>query len=404
MNSNVTAWLMVGGIAVGLTGCSSNNAAPSGPSDAEAGDAGACVSGDTKACTTFTTPTGVTLTLGPYGAQMDPNVGTGFENAIQSGDGPDSGAVCEAFADIFKQSASLTAQLLNTTQDGISLNFAIYTVYRPATWPSGPVPVLTWGNGTCAQPEGYGALLRYIASYGFFVVAANSREVGSGSPPPMLRALDYAAAANADSTSPYYQKLDLTRVGAMGHSQGGMATVTAATDPRVLDAIIFNAEDSCTKPFLAISGAEDITGFTPSGMASAVASAPAPGAWIYYYDPIGTGPGGSGNLDGHLVLMTEPNRVAPPAADWWQMVFQNSTTATSEFVGSTCGLCDDAGDNQFGEVGLPPTNWEAGTPGAPEAGPGDAGPSGAADAGPSDAGPTGTADAGPSDAAPSGDL
>ncbi len=371
MDSKKTSWLAVSALAIGLAGCGSSNsnspgsgggAVSSSGSDGSAGgvvvpDAraadGGCQSGDTKACTTFTTPTGITLVLGPYGAAMDPNVGTGFENPVAAQDEPDAASACVNFARIFDQSAALTADLLNTNQDGLALNFALYTVYRPATWPAGPIPVITWGNGTCAQPEGYGALLRYVASYGFFIVAANSREVSAGT--PMLHALDYAKAANADSTSPYYQKLDLTKVGAMGHSQGGMATVSAATDSRVQDVIIFNAADSCTKPFLAISGDKDITGFTPSTMASAADSAPAPGAWIYYYDPIGTGPNGSGNLDGHLVLMTQPNRVTGPSVAWWQMVFQSSATATSEFVGAYCGLCDgDVSTYAYGEHDLPP--------------------------------------------------
>src|SRR6201999_4110898 len=129
---------------------------------------------------------------------------------------PDAAGYCKTFSNLFQQSQALTAQLLNTSEDGTVLDFALYTAYRPVTWPSGPVPVLTWGNGTCAQPEGYGALLRYIASYGFFVIAANSREVATGA--DMLHALDFAAAANMDPKSPYYQKLDMSRVGAMGHS------------------------------------------------------------------------------------------------------------------------------------------------------------------------------------------
>ncbi|HET6339322.1 MAG TPA: hypothetical protein VFG30_39175, partial [Polyangiales bacterium] len=60
------------------------------------------------------------------------------------------------------------------------------------------VPIITWGNGTCAKTEDYGALLRYVASQGFFVVAANSRWVGGGNN-AMTRALDFAFAATADA-------------------------------------------------------------------------------------------------------------------------------------------------------------------------------------------------------------
>jgi hypothetical protein len=370
------------GLVLGAAACGSSDNQKSGNPETPGDDGGgadasvSCVPGDTKACTSFTIPTGVTVQLGPYGAQMDGNVGQGFENALQMGDTPDAGAFCATFSDIFAQDPKLTAQLLNTTVNGMTLDFSLYTVYRPATWPtSGPIPVITWGNGTCAQPEGYGALLRYVASYGFFIVAANSREVGSGSPQPMLHALDYAAAANADPTSPYYGKLDLTKIGAMGHSQGGGATASAAMDPRVKDVIIFNADDSAVKPFLAISGDMDITGFTPKGMASAVASAPAPGAWLYFHMVPDTG-----NLNGHLTLMLQPQRVTEPARDWWQMVFNTDPNAKAEFLGTNCGLCNDTADHEFGEhldgtdSGAPDSGADAGGPPVVDAGgPGEAG-------------------------------
>ncbi|HTB75466.1 MAG TPA: hypothetical protein VK762_19580 [Polyangiaceae bacterium] len=312
----------------------------------DAGSSGVCESGATTACSSFITPTGTMIQLGPSGAVMEPNVGTGFENPLGMGDGPDGGGpYCATFAEIFNQSPKLTEQLLNTNQDGIDLNFALYTVYRPATWPTGPVPVITWGNGTCAQPEGYGALLRYVASYGFFVIAANSREVGTGA--DMLHALDYAAAANADSTSPYYKKLDMTRVGAMGHSQGGGATVSVASDSRIKDIIIFNAADTAPKPYLAISGDMDITGFTASGMSQAIDGQSEPAAYIFYHMVPDTG-----NLNGHLTLMLQPQRVTGPTVAWWKMVFENDPASTSQFVGANCGLCGMASEFEYGEHGL----------------------------------------------------
>jgi hypothetical protein len=125
----------------------------------------------------------------------------------------------------------------------------------------------------------------------------------------------------------------------------------------------------------------DITGFSPSGMAMAVNSAPAPGAWLYFHMVPDTG-----NLNGHLTLMLQPNRVAEPTVDWWKMVFANDATATAEFVGSNCGLCNDTTDHEFGEHDLPP-----GSVATPEAGASEAGPSeaGSAEAGTLDAGTTG---------------
>ncbi len=329
-----------------------------GADGAAGGDAGASVGGNCKSadfsipCSSFTTPTGTTIQLGPYGAILDPNVGKGFENTVPSSDqGTQPSTDCQNFANLFMENANLTTLLLTTTMNGVTTDFSLYSVYRPAVWPDKPVPVITWGNGTCAQPEGYSALLRYVASYGYVVVAANMRQVqtnntsGTGSAQPMLRALDFAAAANMDSTSPYYQKLDMTKVGAMGHSQGGAATVTAASDSRVKDAIIFNAADSASKPFLAISGDMDITGFSVAGMTQAINSASAAGAFLYYHNPSGTS---ADALKGHLVLMLTPERVTTPTVAWWEMFFRGDAASKAQFLPSgTCGLCTHSSDYAY---------------------------------------------------------
>jgi dienelactone hydrolase len=183
-----------------------------------------------------------------------------------------------------------------------------------------------------------------VASYGYFVVAANSRWVGAGTPAPMLHALDYAAAANMDSTSPYYQKLDMTKVGAMGHSQGGSATATAASDSRVKDVIIFNAVDSgVAKPYLSASADMDITGFTAASMATAIDAAAQPAAYLYWHNPVGMG-----SLRGHLVIMLSPERAIGPTVAWWQMMFRNDSASHDMLVGANCGFCNHSSDYNYG--------------------------------------------------------
>ena len=319
-----------------------------GASQTDSAIGGNCMSADITPCTSFTTPTGTTIQLGPYGAQADPNVGKGFENTVNAADSDPQQATCTSFVNSFGEDPALGMKLLTTSMNGITIDFSLYSAYRPVVWPKEKVPVITWGNGTCAQPEGYGALLRYVASYGYFVIAANSRWVGSGT--EQMRALDYAAAANMDSSSPYYGKLDMSRVGAMGHSQGGSSTVSAANaDSRILDAIVFNASDSgVNKPYLAVSGDQDITGFTASSMASAINGASVAAAYLYYHNPAGMG-----SLKGHLPLMLTPERVVNPTVAWWEMMFRSDAASKNYFVGSTCLLCTmdastDVGSADYG--------------------------------------------------------
>jgi hypothetical protein len=339
--------------AVGGAGGAAGTAGAGGAASGAVALVDCMADGNTSPCGTFTTlgamSPGATIPpvkiqLGPYGGQMDINMGKGFENAINAADSDTSQTTCMGFAALFGQDQASTDQLLNT----MNVDFALYTVYRPANWVAGETyPIITWGNGTCAQPEGYGALLRYIASYGYVIVAANSRWVGDASQ-PMLHALDYMFAANADSTSPYYQKLDTTKVGATGHSQGGMATITASTDARIKSVIIFNGGDTAaSKPFLTVSGERDITGdANDSGLQAVVNGAPQSAFLFYHMVP------GTGTLDGHLTLMLQPDRVAEPARRWFDYMLKGDTSSSPWFVGDSCMLCNMSSQFDYGEKGL----------------------------------------------------
>ncbi|MBN1656268.1 MAG: hypothetical protein JXA30_21035 [Deltaproteobacteria bacterium] len=310
-----------------------------------------CKTRSTDACNAFIVPTatafdtqvkdGITLELGPYGAIMEPNVGIGFEVAIALND---NDAACLVFANTtFMEPPALNADLMNST----GVNLRLHTVYRPACMKDGEkYPVLIWGNGTCAKPEGYGALLRYIASYGYFVFAANSRYVGFNN--AMIYSLNFAFAANDDPSSPYYQRLDTAKVGAMGHSQGCTATVVAGADDRIKAVILFNMNSSASKTFLAMSGEMDISGQNAMQMASALATSRVPGAYMFFHKIPRTG-----NFSGHLTLMRQPERVAPAAVGWWQYILSGDTTARELFVGDNCGLCGQDADFQYDQKDLP---------------------------------------------------
>jgi hypothetical protein len=310
-----------------------------GPAPDAGNNLGTCEAGSSTPCGTVVTPAGVTIKLGPYGVVVERNVGKGFENEVAIGDALPG--VCDIFAATFGEAAEETARLLDTT----GLDFSLYTVFRPANMVAGEkYPIITWGNGTCAQPEGYGALLRYVASHGFFVVASNSRWVGGAA--EMLRGVDYAIAANGDSSSPYYQKLDPTKVGAMGHSQGGLGTSNAAADSRIKSVILFNGGTSASKPFLAISGDLDISGQDAASYASAVEQAPK-AAWLFYHMVPATG-----SFSGHLTLMKEPERVVEPTTAWLKYMLNNDAASRTWFVGTSCTLCGRAAEFEYGQVGL----------------------------------------------------
>lgn len=297
-----------------------------------------CKGGALEACGTFVSRDGKEIPLGPLGAVMEPNVGKGFENAINSSDNATS---CALFSSLFGQDPEASAEL-NDIKD---LDLKLYTVYRPANWEEGKkYPLVSWGNGTCAQPEGYAALLRYVASHGFVVVAPNSRYVGSGA--AQKRAIDFMLKANTDSASPYFGKIDDSKIAAMGHSQGGQGTVAASSDARIKTVILFNGGTSASKPFLGLSGDRDIGSPTASTYATAIGRADK-AAYLFYHKIPGTG-----NSDGHLTLMLQPERVTEPTTHWLRFLLNDDAESKEWFVGASCKLCGNPEDYEFGQKGL----------------------------------------------------
>lgn len=303
----------------------------------------ACKMRETSACSSFTTANIGTLIkateikFGPYGATMEYNVGKGFEIPVDP-----SESSCAQTAAAFGEPDDVTMDAADLKDVDLSL----YTVYRPACMIDGEkYPVITWGNGTCGQTEIYGALLRYVASYGYVIFSANSRYTGGNG--AMTKALDFAEAANKDQNSVYFNRLDLTKIGAMGHSQGGMATVTAANDMRVKSAIIWNAGTSASKPFLTVSGEHDLTGYTAQSMASAIKGSTQPAAYLFYHMVPETG-----SVSGHLTLTNQPERVVEAATAWWDYMLKGDMKARDMFVGTSCGLCSHSDEYDYGQHNL----------------------------------------------------
>ncbi len=106
---------------------------------------------------------------------------------------------------------------------GISL----YELFYPAAIGHDGVayPLLIWGNGTGATVDQYTGVLTHMASWGFVVIASTSSNTGSGR--DMLASLDWLVAANDDPSSTFHGALDITRIGAFGHSQGAGGSMRA---------------------------------------------------------------------------------------------------------------------------------------------------------------------------------
>lgn len=135
-------------------------------------------------------------------------------------------------------------------------------VVRPTTLGASGLkhPVFIWGPGAGTGPSNYDFHLRRMASHGFVVYSETSTNSGA----EMTAAINWLVAENNRPASPYYQKLDLSRLAAGGHSRGSIATFAIARDTRLKTTIhvaggSFDGQGSrnLSKPAAYLCGADD---------------------------------------------------------------------------------------------------------------------------------------------------
>jgi hypothetical protein len=114
-----------------------------------------------------------------------------------------------------------------------------FTLYYPSNLGANGFdhPIVTWGNGTNATPGQYSGLLNQLASWGFVVIASNSTGTGTGN--EITAGANYLVAQNGVSSSPFYQRLDTSKVAAVGHSQGaGGSTRAVIANPGLFTTLV----------------------------------------------------------------------------------------------------------------------------------------------------------------------
>jgi hypothetical protein len=156
-----------------------------------------------------------------------------------------------------------------------------HTIFRPkdlsAFGPNKKLPIVTWGNGACANNTNeHQNFLSEIASYGYLVIgigptqqggrgagaapgrgAGTAPARGAGAAPGrgaggagggsgadsklLLNALDWAIAQNANKDSIYFNKLDTAKIAAAGMSCGGLQALEVSPDQRITTTLVCNS-------------------------------------------------------------------------------------------------------------------------------------------------------------------
>jgi hypothetical protein len=290
---------------------------------------GSCQSGSTTGCNAYEAAL-VTIQLGAAGAIMEPNVGAGYANTLNAGD---TLAGCSTVLQSYGY-IKLDADFL---ADPGTVDLRLYTLYRPANWTrAAPYPIVLWSNVACLLPEEYGGLLRFVASQGFIVIAANARLPSGGV--EALNALRFALALNNDANSPYYRRMDTTRIAAAGDAA---SSARAAADARINTAVMMHGTASLNKPFLMI-GADIEVDLGLSTLMTTLSQADA-GAYIFLH---------GNDYNGKLISVREPNRIAAPLSAWLGYRLRNDASDRSQFIGARCGLCNRPSEFDYAQKGL----------------------------------------------------
>lgn len=236
-----------------------------------------------------------------------------------------------------------------------------HTVFRPQDLnmfdEKNKLPIIAWGNGGCGNsPWEHINFLSEVASHGFLVIAIGPmpeeghRGGGQSKSSQMTDAINWAIAQNADKTSPYYKKLDITKIAVSGMSCGGLQTLETAPDPRVTTAVICNSgifvngmssgmagmpaltKDHLKKlhtPMLYILGGESDMAY-PNGMDD--------------FKQISNLPAFVANMNvGHGGTYAKPHggEFAKVATAWFNWQLKGDKEAAKLFTGNPCGLSKD---------------------------------------------------------------
>lgn len=186
-------------------------------------------------------------------------------------------------------------------------------------------PVIVWANGTGCPTATYKSLLEAFANAGYVVVADASVMTADGS--AQRNSIDYIINENKNASSVFYNKIDIQKVGASGHSQGGRSCVNAAQADSRIKCIVSIAGASSAEeanglkaPTLYLTGTSDMIVVSsqwvkPSYNASA-------GRAVY------------ASLKGaaHTVCMTNPEKLSGYSISWFDAYLKNDSEAMAVFA------------------------------------------------------------------------
>jgi hypothetical protein len=235
-----------------------------------------------------------------------------------------------------------------------------HTVFRPKDLSvfgkKKKLPIIAWGNGACANsPWEHVNFLSEVASYGFLVIAIGpmpqegQRGSGRSTSSQLTDAINWAIAQNNDKKSPYYKKIDISKIAVSGMSCGGLQTLEIAPDPRVTTAVICNSGILAT-PGSGMAGMPGLTKdhllklHTPTLYILGGEKDIAYANGMDDFKRIEHVPVFAANMDvGHGGTYSKPHggEFAKVATAWYKWQLKGDKEAGKMFTGDPCGLAQN---------------------------------------------------------------
>jgi hypothetical protein len=237
-----------------------------------------------------------------------------------------------------------------------------HTAYHPTelgSWGAAKrLPIVSWGNGACARNGmAFAAFLTQIASHGYLAIAVGPKVVPPGPAPEptiddqlLLDAIDWAVRQNSDSSGPFFNKVDTTKIAVMGQSCGGLQALAVSHDPRVTTTVVWNSGGlpaGSTSPALRQSaGNKDSLNRLHAPVAYFIGG-PSDVAFPNAEDDfarITKVPVFKGNLNvGHGGTYRQPGGgwFGEVAVAWLDYQLKSNADAAKWFVGPDCRLCQE---------------------------------------------------------------
>ncbi len=240
-----------------------------------------------------------------------------------------------------QQTPSTTPPSTTSNQEIHEADGRTYYVYYPENIKSSKktYPVLSWANGTACQPSMYTGMFAELAKGGYIVIASSETMSADGS--AQIAALDFVISLNNNSSSLAHKKVNTSKLGVIGHSQGGRSSVNAAVKDSRIKCVVSlagsnyleEAEPNST-PTLFIAGGKDMI--------------VSPSKWIQPAYDVAKGPAVYASLNGaiHTTCCSDPGKYSSYIIDWCDAWLKNDAKALYTFS-SNGALASDSSWSDF---------------------------------------------------------